>query len=586
MRTSGRSMRLFRTLVWIVPVLCGACGVSAAIEPDFLMDSDPKLHVPQPVANFNPALKTLWIEALERPEIDLQRMAAETIARGHEYGIPDLIEAVPALERILSAETSHPASRFAAARALIALDSRNSSEKLFAAAQAYGSDLRQLVEPVLAAWEYRPANPVWIERLDSSRTRRRELVLAMRGLARVREPSARPQLLHIANDITRDPDLRLEAASAAGQTTDSGLEAAADRLAHDSRTLLFVNQLCAVRLLSRHTTESAQRLLIELAGCEEPVVAAAALVRLNEIDSALVLPLAESAMNSRDEHVRLQGAAAYVKLPTPDRIAPLGQLLADAHPDVRREVCQDLFRLSEEPELAEPIRGAALQVLAGDRWQGQEQAALLLGALEHQPAANRLVELLPSPRTEVGVAAAWALRKAAVPETIPALIDQAQRQTERRQRDDVPGVDDQVAHLFEALGLLKANDAVPLLIQYIPKRLIMGERSRSAAIWALGKIFEGNRNSEVEEKLIERITDFNIRTPERPIVKQMSAIALARMNAVDQAPMIRQVALKIKFPIQLAVGLRWALKELTGEDLPPPEPSIIGQGDWFLEPAP
>src|SRR5690606_10853947 len=96
-------------------------------------------------------------------------------------------------------------------------------------------------------------------------------------------------------------------------------------------------------------------------------------------------------------------------------VDPLSQLLADPHPEVRQFVCECLFEWCDisDPGMNEAIRDAAMNVLEGDRWQGQEQAALLLGALEHEPAADRLIELLESPREEVRVPAAWGLRKVA-----------------------------------------------------------------------------------------------------------------------------------------------------------------------------
>ncbi len=569
-----------------VHVLGGAPFVCAEIEPTFLMDTEPKLEVPEPIQNFDPALSSLWMTALERSEADMQRMAAETIARGHQLGMSDLTQAIPRLETILVSESSHPTARYAAARALIVLESRGSSEKLFNASQTHGSDLRQLIEPALAGWDYDPARAIWIERLSVTKTRPRELVLALRGLAQLREQSALPEILAIATDLSREPDLRLAAATAAGEIADSGLEGDAQRLAADARTPLFVNQLCAIRLLARHQSSASERLLVELAAHPEPLVAGSALERLNEIDPALVVPLATTAIESTDVHVRQQGARAMLKLPEVDRIPSLSQLLADPHPDLRREVCEGLAQLSEQPEFDEPIREAALQILAGDRWQGHEQAALLLGTLEHQPAADRLVELLESTRVEVMIAAAWALRHVAVEATIPALLDKARRETERRQQETSPGIDEQIAHVFEALGVLNAQDAMPLLVQYIPKRKAMGERSRSAAIWALGRLNEETRDAELENAFNDRITDFPEKNPEYDLVKAMCAIALARMNAVEEAPMMREIVESEVLALPLGVALRWAVNDLTGEELPPPAPLSVGQEDWFLVPLP
>ncbi len=92
-----------KTFVWLTVCLSVWLGskVLAGIEPDFLMDSDPGLTIPEPVENFNPAMATLWMAALERPEADMQRMAAETIVRAHRVRDSGPEKAIPNLEQIL-----------------------------------------------------------------------------------------------------------------------------------------------------------------------------------------------------------------------------------------------------------------------------------------------------------------------------------------------------------------------------------------------------------------------------------------------------------------------------------------------------
>ena len=556
----------------------------AEIRPDFLMDSDPTLNIPDPVQHFSPALKSLWLAALERPEADMQRLAAETVARGHEYGVPGLIDAVPRLQTILIAEKSHAATRFAAARALIVLESRDSSDKLFEVSQKYEADLRQLIEPALAKWSFPPAIAAWKSRLSNAEVRPRDFILALRGLGAVRESSATSMLLAIVQDETRSPDVRLEAAAAVGQCAASGLETDATELAHRKTKRQSIYAISACRLLARHESEAARTILTELASHQDSVVAASALHRLLEIDSSLVLPLAEAAMNHTDPHVRRAGAAAYLQHPTAERIALLGRLLADPHPSVRKEICDGLSRMSNQPPLVEAIRASAMKLLSEEAWQGQEQAALLIGTLEHQPAAGRLAELLESPRAEVGIAAAWALRKIAVLESIPAIMDKLGRQTERRKQVSEPALDKQVAHLCEALGVLKADDAVPLLARYIPKDPLMGETSRCAAIWALGRIKEGKLDAELEDAFDKRIRDFSDVDPEFDSIKEKSAIALARMKAVDTVSELKGIVETTRLSTRLGVAIRWAVKDVTGEDLPPVEPSTMPTGSWFLEP--
>ena len=204
--------------------------------------------------------------------------------------------------------------------------------------------------------------------------------------------------------------------------------------------------------------------------------------------------------------------------------------------------------------------------------------------LKHQPASSRLVELLESPRAEVNISSAWALRKVAVPETIPAIVDKVTRQTERRKQVTEPTLDEQVAHLCEALGVLKASEAESLLVRYIPKDPFMGEKSRCAAVWALGLIKQDTRDTELEDKLRDRIRDFSDVDPEIDSVKEKCAITLARMKAVDQAPQLQGIAELDGIGARLGTALRWAVKDLTGEDLPPVKPPRLPPGSWFLEP--
>ncbi|WP_373649779.1 HEAT repeat domain-containing protein [Schlesneria sp. DSM 10557] len=570
-------------MVFTIAIVSTAC---AEIVPDFLMESDPDCR-PLPPAPVQPMPKhlQLWFEVLKRPETDYQRMAAESISLAHKKGVPDLLQAIPTLETILTTESTHPAARYAAARALITLDSRDSASKLLEWSQKGGSDLRQLVEPALADWDFEPIRTVWKERLDASnKQHRRELLLAVRGLARVQEVSALPTLRNIALDVARSPDIRLAAAAAAGALAETGLESDAQLLQAEKRKSPIINRRCAIHLLQRHTSEAAIKSLLELATEQEPTLAAAALERLNQIDSHLVLPLAEGAMKNLDANVRMQGAIAYIKLPTTDRIPALAELLNDLHPGIRQHVSTELLRLAQDPALDETIRSTSMAIAQRDQWQGQEQSALLLGSLEHQPASTRFVELLESERREVMVSSAWALRKIADPATASAIVDKIRRQTIARKNVYPAGLDQQVAHLLEACGKMQVKQAERDMIGYIPKVGAMGERSRGAAIWALGKLHTGTPDPTVAELLIDRVNDEGTMPPEFILIKQLSIVSLGRMKAQEYAPEFRNLLEKGNSNDAISLARRWALKELTGEEYPLPEADPIGPGTWFLNP--
>jgi len=557
----------------------------AEIRPDFLMDTNPDCTPLPPLRSSMKEHKALWIETLNRPEIDLQRMSAESIAMAREKGITGLNDAIPGLEKILMAESTHPAARFAAARALVVLESRGSAEKLFQASQKYGSELRQLVEPALAQWDFGPIKPIWLKRLDTPTARRTDFMLAAQGVAIVQESQALPVLRAMVLDLNQAADIRLEAASASGQLIQTGLDEDAERLSKERRSNAIVNRHCALRLLARHDSDQARRVLTELAQDTEPSIIAASLKRLFEIDPALVLPHTERGLKNADANVRHQAARAYVSLPSPERIPALARLLDDPHPDNRRRIREDLYQLAAKPELNESIRTSAMEILKGDPWRGQEQSILLLGQLEHQPAAARFVELLESDRNEVSITAGWGLRKLANVQTTAAILDKIRRQTIVRKVVTRDEIDLQVGHLFEACGRIRAKEGESLMLEYVPKDLLMGERSRSAAVWALGWLHEGVPDDALGQKLLERINDTSIIPPESFLLKRQAIITLARMKAVSFAANLRIPVENGTSNEPVAISRVWAIEQLTGEKLPGPKPDTIGYGTWFLEPV-
>lgn len=566
--------------------ICGLqVGIASAeeIRATFAMDADPLLQAPDEVKYFPSSYKPLWLQALARPEGDLQRLSAETIAQAHAFGFPGLAESRPRLLEILSAEATHPTARFAAARALIVLDSRDAAPALFATARRYGADLRQLIEPALGAWKFQPVGEVWRARLIAAEVRHRDLMLAIDGTAQLADGAAVPLLLPFVHDPLRSPAARLGAARALGKIKDAGLEPEAARLIAGSGVPML-NRLCAVQLLAHHSSEASRTALVRLATDREPSIAAVALKRLLELNPDLVVPLAAEAMLSPDPIVRQRGSEAYIARPNPERVVSLVRLLDDPHPTVRGSVREALYGLIKTPEFDVVLRPAIMNTLAGDNWRGQEQAALLLGTLDHEAAAPRLIQLLDAPRGEVMTTAAWALQKLAIPETLPAILDKAQRQTTLRESDAVlpRSLDTQVVYLFETMGMMKYKPAEPLFRKHVPKSFTYGEFSRGAAIWSLGHLYADHPDADLAKQLAERMADVASVPPEMVHVQAMSAIALGRMGAKSQLPAMR--ALLSPAPTLPSMAIRWGVMKITGEILPNVKPNRYSKSAWFLTP--
>ena len=581
-----------RTVLSVVFLSVGltAAGISTAviadeIQPYYLMDREPD-EQPLPTKwSLHPELLPLWKKALAHPESELKRQVAEAVVAAHRLGHDGMSGLIPELSGVLTDDKVHPAARHAAAHALIVLDHRDAAATLMHVSQKQGADLRLLVEPALAEWNFAGIRPVWHQRIASVKTPRRDLILAINGLSRQRDVTALDALLLLAMPADNPADVRLAAARAAGQVTDQGLELKAGQLLARGPNLVL-ERLCGVSLIARHRSDQAVAMHQTLGRDPEPTVAAGSLRSLFANDPKLVLPLVESSLQDLDANVRRIGIETYLALPTPERLITLSHKLNDPDPRLRGLVRDSFHSLSKDAALEPAIRQSSIAILAGDDWRGQEQAALLLGALDEEAVATRLMELLDSKRPEVMVAAAWSLKSIAVAETAVPVLAFAQRRTNISKDVKVTApADHQLAHLFELLGRLKTVAAIPLMELYIPKSLIYGGVSRAAAVWALGVIQEGQVNEPQAKLLMERVMDTMSSPPEQYIVRRAAVLTLGRLRAKTQLAGLKELIGPEVDNNQFELTLRWSVLQISGETLPVMPPLTIEQTGWFLEPS-
>jgi hypothetical protein len=578
---------------------------------DLAMYNDPAIPVAQAVKVFPPRLKTLWVQALQRPENDLKCQAAATIAVAHQRGMAGLDTTIPPLQQVLDQAEQPAVVRRAAAQALITLDARQTAESLWRHAQTDGIEMRSLVEPALARWDYRPARTVWLERLQQAALPNRGQLLAIQGLGMVCESKAAGPLRELVRSPRTDAILRLEAARALGALQTTGLENDAQHLAaekaapgnvvavppsavaHRSNGLAEkaapggVAALAAASLLRKHRGDEAAKILLRLAEEAEPAVAGVALDGLLDDDPRRVLPLLRTLVASPDALVRGKAVEAHRRQRRAEDVPLIADLLDDPHPQVRTGARKALIESAQAAELREVVLRATTRMLATKQWRALEQAALALALLDHKPAASRFVELLQFQRPEVFVTAAWGLRKLAVPETLPAQLREIERRWDASLKTDVSQsyemIDLQVAQLAQALGRARYEPAALVLRRFVPKRWNIGPESRAAAIWSLGWLHEKAPPTDLVHQLMSRVTDDSEIDPEDVRVRRMSAVGLGRMKAQEAV-----VALKRYYqgkvtlqPFFNACG--WALQEITGEKLPASGIVEYVQVGWFLE---
>jgi HEAT repeat protein len=569
--------------------LAAAAPAHAAVDEviDSVLYTDPDVPSARVVKVFPPRLTGLWLQALERPENDLKCQAAAAIALAHRRGMPGLEATAAPLLRALDQPGQHPTVRLAAAQALITLGARQAAPSLLKHAQTDGVEMRNLVEPALARWDYEPVRAVWLERLKQSGLPGRGWVVALQGLATVREPRAVPPLRELVLSSATDPIIRLEAARALGTIQTAGLEKEAERLAAEKAAPGSVAHLAAASLLRRHRGDPAARVLQRLVGEAGPAAVAVALEGLLDDDPRRVLPLLPRVLASPDAGVRTLGVEAHRRGPQAENIPRVADLLDDPHPQVRVRARKALLETARAAGHGDAVRREATRLLATDRWRALEQATILLTLLDHKPAAPRFVELLQFERPEVFLATAWGLRRLAVPETLPQQLAEIERRWQRPQKLDANApremIDLQVAQLAQSLGRAKYNPAAPVLARFVPKQWNMGPQSRAAAIWALGLIHQDAPPTGLVRELIGRVTDESVLMAEDLDVRRMSAVGLGRMKVADAVESLRKYYPRklTTEPFPNACG--WAVAQITGEMLPTSGTVEVVQRGWFLE---
>ncbi len=571
---------------------------------DWPMYRDPLLKDGGRESVFDPRLKEIWLAALDRPDAETRRRAALAIARANGMGMKELTSTASTLLRELDKEGQPAALRLAAAHALIALDHRAAADRLLAWSTKVASqewtladrrDVTLLVDPALAAWEHDAALPVWRQRLAGEDVERAVRRSAIASLAARRDAAAGDALVTLAADKSVDVGTRLAASRAVGLSVDSGLTAKAQALAGGG----LIDRLVAVNVLKRHTDAAAIELLKSFAQDAAPTVAAGALARLLAIDPVHVAPMAVSLTKNADAKVRRLAAEALIAQRTADAVNTLGVLLNDASTDVRRYVRDQFIELAKDPSLDDAVRSAAGGALGRDGWRGQITAAVVLGRLDHEPAAPRMVELMQTTtRNDVRQGMIIGLRRLAVEGTLPAVLEQAQRLSRlwlaevakvksdpdyKVPKGQAKAYDHQLAHIHQMFALMKYAPAEAHLRKFIPKDSGYNPEARGAAVFALGYLYEGRPNDQLVELCRQRLADTNPLNPETNQVRRFSAVLVGRMKSDKATSSLRHYLQQEPYSADVGGACRWALMQVTGEDLPPLPKLTTSRRGLFLQ---
>ncbi len=530
-------------------------------------------------------LVELWMRALQRPDAELQRMVVDTLAIAHDRGVPGLEVTVDRMAELLQQPETRLDVRRAIAQTLVTMDAEQHAEPLAELSRQYTSTVAAIVEPALGRWKSNAMRDAWLQRVRENSAGPALISLAIEGLSALEDAEAADPLAAIANNPSQPTDLRLLAARHLGHVRKEGMPELARQMLDRPARHPELSALIAIELLTHDASPAARELLAELVEYDRTAVQSRALGRLYEIDYRLVDQYAEKLIGSPDANVRKWIARSMLDTNDPGRTAALANLLDDVNPTLRQDVAAGLIRWGYQEALVQDVLAETMRVLNQDSWRGCEQACVVLTRLDHKPSGSRMVELLKHPRGEVKVASAWGLSQLRLSEHLPAMLDHANEVYADFQSRKIslanPGYNEQMAHLFIAFGDQMHRPAETLMRAYIPKNFDLGVESRSAAVWAIGLLYEDQPNPELAKQLAGRLSDLGL-ISEMEDIRQMSALSIGRMKSETELPALRQFREGNSY---VARACQWAVEKLTGEPMDPLMDNPVMADTYFLAPV-
>lgn len=554
---------------------------------DLVMYDDPRFEFPESRYEIPSEPIRVWKQALERKEdSELLRVTIDSIVIAHQLTMEGLEVFIPRLVELLQEGDLEHSVRRSAVAALIKLDARDQAEVLASQATRFGESISEVVEPALADWQHAPMEAVWLDRLNQGVAGRRAMIRAMHGLGSLQSSEAVGPLVDFVENRSAAQGVRLAAARGLGNIRSPEQLELAERLI-DAAEEKVLSGIMAVAVLDHREDDQSIGTLKRLVASESSTVQAEALRALYEIDPLLPIEFVDAVIGSPDVNVRRPIARSMVRTHDAKWIESLSTLLNDVNPSLRREVAASMVYLANEHGLRDEVIAESSRVIAKEEWRGCEQAAIVLVNLEEKSIGDRLVQLMEHPRGEVQITAGWGLRRFALKQHLPAMLQRAEAIYVGFKRRDLtvttPGAEGLISQLFMAFGQMRFYEADDLIRKYLPKDFSLGDTSRTAAAWAIGFLHEGKATADVTQTLLGRLNDVVSLFPEIGSVRGMAAISLARMNSEAAIPDLRKYMIGDGSMADQACG--WAVEKLTGEPKPPVRLGPLSKyNKWFLAP--
>lgn len=524
-----------------------------------------------------PNLNADWIGRFQRPspEIDVSQLTSKVREnRVYEaqratltHSNPELDganEALPALFDAMKIDRDNRQSLLAYTSAVIGLSDGSHAKQLWDAVQ-HDPAVRLVVEKQLGPWKSSLAVPLWRERIVDPSSPSGELLIAIEGLGEVGEFSDQSALVDLLSSDWASVAIKLSAAKSVGKLVTTGLEPLAKSV---TTSTLPQRELLAALLLQWHSSPEAVVQLEEILNTENKPSHATAFKAIMRIDNAKALVLAKKLIKHDDNTVRRLSIETLGASDQETDFRALAFALRDRNQANRRIVRHLLIENAQQGKYLSYIDDVVGFYLQSDFAEGAEQAILICVALEKKEKCGQIVSLLQHPKPQVSVRAGWAMQELAETDAVlEEAMKTAQATTQRLIRRETIDASEmnRAAFLFQAFGRNRYEPAAKMLEAYVPKEDHgMRITTRTAAIWALGRIHENSNDETLAERFAERMLDNTPNDPEDEPVKYASALAIGMIKNSNSVNALQRVPESIPHPIALAA--QWAREQIEADE--------------------
>ncbi len=536
--------------------------------------------VPRNLWEIEPDLGSSWELPPVQPNrsIDLSKLSSALLQdRVEEAQHAALVSSFPggdekaeALQLVLEYLNDKSLSRrsmLAFIGAVIGLSDGEHAEKLWLIAQA-DPVCRMVVEQALAEWKSDLALPTWRERLQNGQASNDELIVAIEGIGVTGSSDDCDLLKEILLDRSSRLPIQLAASRALANLANKDLESFAQTLRASEQTHY---ELLIAHLLRNHSSTESQELhraIVEGSNQPARVISFATLITTNDPNAR---KLAEAILKSEDPSdntLRFMATELLAAIDDMDSLKTLAYAIRDPAPNVRRLARSTVRkRAAADPEKLEFVSKVIEFYLKGDEQYGTEQAIILSVQLELKERSGQMVALLKHPTPRVFVRAGWALQHLATTPSDLLRILEHSKEIALRMNENKKYTRDEVlcaAFLFQTLGRNQYTDADEMLRWYIPKEgQRMNRITRTAAIWALGKIHSGTQNANLAGEFAARLLDADPNDVEENTVRYTSALAMGWIGSPSSVQDLEQGSVFKPTPTGFACD--WAIQQISNE---------------------